>query len=397
MPSRKDESKATLCFYAFEPGTTGVPVASANGVYISALVKLLERHSDQLASHVAWLRPADGSPTGRIARRLAGLRWLAAEFRRLLTDRSRYLLFLYPKIPVLSHLGQPTLLSLAHLGYQALALKTKVTRQRIIAIIADLPVDYAEGKAATGGPPNEYQIPRVRAIERTFLRSAYLIVTPAGYVDLITDLYGIDRERFRSFRRNIYIPAKESEGKDEIDFQAGDVNFLYSGAIDPTIASNFREVLRAIQNTPQARLHVCGPERESVEKWFEELGVTKARHYGRLNLSAHDWLAQRCDAGLILWPTDNTYSHHSPTSKYSAYLANGLAVLSTDLTFVAENIRRDGVGLAMPIKELCLEIMRWATRPSLFAPFKDRARALAPLVRSGQEMDEWIREIARQP
>jgi hypothetical protein len=397
MRSSREESKATLCFYAFEPGAPEVPVASANGIYIAALVKLLERHAERLDSRVAWLRPAEPPTTGRMAERLAAVRWLAGEFWRLLTDRSRYLLFLYPKIPVLSHLSQPTLLSLAHRGYQALSLKTRVTGQRIIALVADLPIDFAEGKAATGGPPNEYEIPQVRAIERTFLRSAHLIVTPAGYVDLIVDLYGIERERFRTFRRNIYIPAAEGEDQGDIDFEAGQVNFMYSGAIDSTIAPNFREVLRAIQNTPQARLHVCGPGRESVEKWFEELGVTNARHYGRLSLVVHDRLAQRCDAGLILWPSDNPYFHHSPTSKYSAYLANGLAVLSTDLGFIAENIRLDGVGQAMPIKELSLEIMRWATRPSLFAPFKERASALAPLLRSGEEMDEWIREIAQEP
>ncbi len=72
-------------------------------------------------------------------------------------------------------------------------------------------------------------------------------------------------------------------------------------------------------------------------------------------------------------------------------------MLSTDLGFIAENIRLDGVGQAMPIKELCLEIMRWATRPSLFTPFKERAQALAPLLRSGEEMDDWIREIAQGP
>ncbi|UCC72988.1 MAG: hypothetical protein JSV86_22010 [Gemmatimonadota bacterium] len=386
--------KTALSFYAFEPGAPGVPATSANGVYIAALVQLLGRNADRLDARVAWLRPAAPRTTGRAAAGLAALRWLAGEFWRLLTDRSRYLLFLYPKIPVLAHLSQPTLLSLALLGYRLLRLKAKLTGQRIVVIIADLPIEQAEGKQAAGGPPAELHAPQLRAIERSFLRAAHLIVTPLGYVDTIVELHGIEPDRFRTFRRNIYLPAVEVEDAFDVGFEAGDVNFFYSGAIDTTIAPNFRQVLRSIQNAPQARLHVCGPGREAMEKWLEELGITNARHYGQLNLAAHDWLAGRCDAGLILWPTDNPYCHLTPTSKYSAYLANGLAVLSTDLEAIAENIRNDGVGQAMPINELSLELLRWAARPSLFAGFKNRARQLADVVRGGNEMDGWIEEIA---
>ena len=80
--------------------------------------------------------------------------------------------------------------------------------------------------------------------------------------------------------------------------------------------------------------------------------------------------------------------------KYSAYLANGLAILSTDLRCVAENVKEDGVGQAMPIRELALELMRWATRPSLWEDEKARAEEQAWVVRSGAEMMPWIEELA---
>jgi hypothetical protein len=80
--------------------------------------------------------------------------------------------------------------------------------------------------------------------------------------------------------------------------------------------------------------------------------------------------------------------------KYSAYLANGLAILSTDLRAVADNVRADGVGLTMPIAELALELLRWATRPQLWSAAKARAEAEAAVVRSGVEMMAWIDELA---
>jgi UDP:flavonoid glycosyltransferase YjiC (YdhE family) len=80
--------------------------------------------------------------------------------------------------------------------------------------------------------------------------------------------------------------------------------------------------------------------------------------------------------------------------KYSAYLANGLAILSTDLRCVAENVRHDGVGQAMPIKELALELLRWATRPALWSEARTRARAQSAALRSGHEMRGWITELA---
>jgi hypothetical protein len=386
--------RKTVSFYAFEPGAPGVPAASATGIYVSALAALLERHGDRIDVRLRWLRPVEPAARTRLRDQMAALRWTVGQFRQLLADRSEYLIFLYPKVPVLAHFNDPTLLALARHGYRALRLKARLTGRRIVVIMEDLPIEMAEGRAVAGGPPPDMPIVQVRAIERQLLRAAHMVVTPPGFQDTIIERHGIDRARFRTFQRNIYMPAVRPEREPGLEFEAGAVNYLYSGAIDTTIASNFRQILRSIQTAPQARLHVCGPGRDAVEKWFRDLGVTNARHYGRLNLAAHDWLAARCDAGLILWPTDNPYFHLTPTSKYSAYVSNGLAVLSTDLKAIAANIRGDGVGRAMPINELSVEFLRWTARPSLFAGFKERARELAPIIRSGSEMDPWIEEIA---
>ncbi|NIQ53890.1 MAG: hypothetical protein GWN71_10865, partial [Gammaproteobacteria bacterium] len=67
--------------------------------------------------------------------------------------------------------------------------------------------------------------------------------------------------------------------------------------------------------------------------------------------------------------------------------------LSTDLDAVSANLERDGVGRALPIKELSVEMLRWATRPVLWREYRDRAEALAPEVRSGEAMRGWIEEL----
>ncbi len=190
--------------------------------------------------------------------------------------------------------------------------------------------------------------------------------------------------------------SASDDSASHIDFDGGTVNFFYSGPVDAQVATNFREILRSIRNAPGTMLHVCGPGREALREWLVELDVPNVTHYGQLGIADHDWLARRCDVGLILYPSDNPYNHTTPTLKYSAYLANGLAVLSTDLRCVADNVRADGVGQAMPIRELALELLRWATRPRLWSAAKTRAEAQAERIRSGTEIRECLEDLQRE-
>ncbi len=391
----------TLSLYAFQPGAPGVPAGSGTGVFIGSLVNLLQgpAASEALRNglRVHWLQPAGRRRAGLLGEWRAAAGWLSSELGRLLRDRSRDLLFVYPKLPVLAYVSQPQMIALAHQAYRALGLKSRLTRQRIWVLVEDLPIELSEGRAKTGAPRSEMPVNRIRSIERTLFTSAHRLIVPEGFADPIRKLHGVPTERLRTFRRNIYLPTVSEDRQAELDFPEGEVNFFYSGSIDTTVAPNFREVLKSIRNAPGTRLHVCGGGRDSVRQWFSELDVPNARHYGQLGVAAHDRLAQRCDIGLILYPTDNPYNHLTPTMKYSAYLANGLAVLTTDLASVTKNVQRDRVGRALPIAELSLELLRWATRPGLWADFKAHALEQSALVRSGDDMKEWIEEIGGRP
>jgi hypothetical protein len=385
-----------VSLYAFEPGSPGVPAGSGTGLFVSSLVNLLRAPTSGLEVRTRWLRHADPNDPARFGEFGRAASWLTGELRRMLGDRSQTLIFIYPKVPVLAHVNEPMMLAIAARTYRMLATRSRLRRQRIVVIVEDLPIELAEGRAKAGSPTPDLPEKQIRQIEQTLFRSAHLLVVPTGFAQPIRDRYEVPNERIRLFRRNVYLPDAYPEPEAPPEFDSGAVNFFYAGAVDSHVAPGFREVLRSIRNAPDTRLHVCGPGRDAVEEWLQELDAPNVRHYGQLSIAEHDWLAARCDIGLILYPTDNPYNHLTPTMKYSSYLANGLAILSTDLRCVAENIREDGVGQAMPIRELALELMRWATRPSLWTDHKARAEEQSAMIRSGAEMSSWVEELATE-
>lgn len=383
----------SVSVYAFEPGSPGAPTTSAAGVFTTGLVRVLRSSGLKVR-----LRPMLAA---EVPRPYSARGWAVAagqrlgELGRLLGDGSRALVLVYPDLPGLTLADRSLTPAALPQAYRALGAKARLTGQRIVVIVKDLPVEAAEGRATAGESEPGLDKDRLRALEGTLFRAAHLLVVPAGFLDTIVQAHAdLDASRLRTFRRHVYVPSLEPDAPaPPIEFESGTVNFFYSGRVDSQVAGNFREILRSIRNAPATRLHICGPGRDALREWLAELDVPNVRHYGQLGPAQHDWLARRCDAGLILYSTDNPYNHLRPTLKYSAYLANGLAVLSTDLAHVAENIRRDGVGQHMPIKELSLELLRWATRPALWAQAKARASERAQEIQAGSDMQPWIREL----
>lgn len=380
----------SVSLHALEPGGPGLPAASAGGIFIAGLRRVLEARPE-LELTVRWSRPHEEPRDLRQLRR--SLADAGRDALRLLRDPARYRLVAYPFAPLLDSTGQPPLPRLARRAYRLAALSP--SRRRLVVVVKDLPLDRAEGRSAAGGPATRLAADRVRGLEAVLFGAAHRVVLPQGLTEVVADRYGVSADRLRGYRRHAYEGAMPLEGEPPLEFDSGSVNFFFSGGVDGQVAPGFREVLRSIRNAPQTRLHVCGPGRDSVRKWLGELDVPNVRHHGRLGVAEHDRLASRCDVGLILDPRENPYNHRVVTLQYSAYLANGLAVLSTDLRQVTECLKLDGAGLAMPLKELALETLRWATRPNLWAEAKEKARAAAADVRAGADHQAWIDELVR--
>jgi hypothetical protein len=384
----------SLSLFAPEPGAPGSPVASRTGVFVSGLLGLIETSDLPLDLTLEWLKPYEERGSIEVGDWVDATRWSAGELRRVLRAPSRYLAFVYPQLPVFAYTQGPSMLARLRRALQVLAAKSRLTRQRIVVVVMDLPVEMDEGRASADGRVSDIDDKRIHEIEHTLFRAAWRIAAPVGLARHIADRHGIDRDHIIDYRRTPYLPTGSLDSPPPIELDKGDVNFFYSGHVDSHVAPNFREVLRSIRNAPKTRLHVCGPGRDAVREWLVELDVANVRHHGLLGPAEHDWLAQQCDVGLILYPAEDSYSHLRPTLKYSSYLANGLAVLSTDLRSVSENIRQDSVGQAMPIRELALEVLRWSTKPKLWAGAKTRAAQLSEEIRSAAELRDLIREIA---
>ena len=391
----------SLSFYALRARTSIMGEASATGVFLQSIIDALGHGPPSLQVELRWLDPAD-STEGGVRGWISALRWVARERKRILSDKADILFLVYPKLPIMAHSGHPAFLRLAEWTLRSALAKHRATGQRLVVLVEDLPLEMAVAREAVGEPPADLDANRIRGIERLLLANAHLLVVPSGFVEPLRIAHGLDEERVRTFRRNVY-PTDDGETPDPTgsleslpDVERGAVDFFYSGSVEPWLAPDFKRVMEALRSVPEARLHVCGPGEEEVREWASELGAANVRHYGILDRPAHDWLARQCQVGLILYPADNPYFRITPTMKYTAYLANGLAILSTDLGAVADNIRLDGVGRALPLDGLLTEIGRWAREPGEWAGFKAKAEVEAEVVRSGEEMRGWIEELARE-
>ncbi|MFG1690923.1 hypothetical protein ACGF5M_02005 [Gemmatimonadota bacterium] len=403
----------SLSFYALRARTSVMGEASATGVFLQSIIDAFRQASTSLKVEIRWLDPAE-STGGRVRGWISALRWVARERKRILRDQADILFLVYPKLPIMSHSGHPFFLSLTERTLRSVLARHGTTGQRLVVLVEDLPLEMAKAREAVGEPAADLDMDRIRAIESLLLTNAHLLVVPSGFVEPLRVAHGLDEERVRTFRRNVYpsdavgttngagVPnaagtIDSTRGLESLpDVERGAVDFFYSGSVEPWLASDFKRVVEVLASVPEARLHVCGPGEEEVRAWASEVGAANVTHYGILDRPTHDWLARQCQIGLILYPAENPYFRITPTMKYTAYLANGLAVLSTDLAAVADNVRLDGVGRALPMEELILELNRWARDPEAWAGYKAKAEVEAEVVRSGEEMRGWIAELARE-
>lgn len=385
-------------YYAMEPGAPGVPLASATGLYALALKRVLERRKEELGLRIRWLRPAQvPEGAGGLTRLRTGFAWVRSEMNALLSDPARNVVMMYPKTPVLSHVGAAWLLRASIPAYRRYVKRVRRTGQRLVLVMEDLPIEMVHGRHAAGGPPPDLPIRPQRTIEGLLLRAAQLVVTPPGYAPRIRELYGISEERFRLFRHNLYLPPEDVRPPDTQFRKGGVLNVFYAGALRETARDNLVQVARVVASTEGAHLHICGPRGDLAHEWLAAEAPDAYTHYGLLDPGEHDWLASRCDVGLILWPTNDPYYHLSPTSKYSSYVANGLAVVAPELKAISDNLRDDGTGLTASEEGGFGEALKeLADDRGRLEGMKAAARALGPALRNGDEMMPWIEELTRE-
>ena len=120
----------SLSRYAPQPGSPDVPADSRTGVLVGGLVGVLNSAQPPLDLRLCWLQPP-----GPVEDWASRARWSAGELRRILRDRSQYLVFVYPYLPVLAYDSDPAMLTRVRRGLQALQAKVRVSRQRIVVFV----------------------------------------------------------------------------------------------------------------------------------------------------------------------------------------------------------------------------------------------------------------------
>jgi hypothetical protein len=299
------------------------------------------------------------------------------------------MVLVYPSIPLVP-LTTLFKLPLALLLYLLCYVKRFLTGQRLVLVIADLPLE----QALDLGIPLAVS-PRIyRIFESLLFRTVTYVVSPSRFIDQhISVMFSVSHKRMLRYRLAVRprlagaVPGRFwKDGPPDTGlrlFYAGDLRRSQD-------ADNFCKIARIVAEYPEASLVACGTGGEFIRR----LNLSNVTYAGVLDTETHDRLASSCDVGLILYPTWTYYCWVS-TSKYSAYLANGLAVLSTKLDTVEENIRKDGIGLVLEWVDLEKTIRRWIESPHLVRRYKRAAERLSGTIRTSQFVDEWFDTVVK--
>jgi hypothetical protein len=155
---------------------------------------------------------------------------------------------------------------------------------------------------------------------------------------------------------------------------------------------NLRKVILEIKNVPTAHLYICGIGGEWIADFISRNEVRNAEFVGTLSYEEHDYLASRCDFGLIHYrPGD--YHDFKTTIKYCSYVANGLAILSHRLRTIQEVIDEDGVGETVDEDMFLVKLHLWASSRDNFLRFKKRAEEMAEMYQNGHYIKIWLDEL----
>ena len=378
----------TVAYYSFDARRTSA-IGGGTDIFCASLERFFDAQRGRIELVVVPVVPNQATYSDRL-RQLGG--WLAGLVRDYATwwtvDADVHVL-VYPKLPVLAFTDKPWLLRATRFFYHAWARRVTRRGQRIAVIVEDLPAEQGFGPSAP--EKASARTPQKMLEQAVFCSSNALVVASQRFADYILTKHPVDRGRIMVFRRNIYMPPQALAASCPVEPVAG-INVLYSGGLDERMALTFREVLAVFARHSNAQFWICGPGQSHVTQWIDEVGAKNARHLGTLDHATHDALAQNCDFGLLLYPR-SFYNDMTPTMKYSGYAANGLAILSTDLATVADNLREDGIGRAAPVTEVPGELERWLDQPARFERYRASARDLAHTFRQGVYMQEWLDQV----
>ena len=391
-----------ITFYEFKLDKTKGEHLGGTGIYLTSLVNFLKAQQDRVPIRFIPCEPSHAVWHNRRQKVSVFLKKQWSDIRDLLAPSEEILLFHYPKMPIIGRSFYTTVLLFAALGYGLLAMKKKVTGQRVVVLIQDLPTEQRLIQPSKSGPDltqfyDWRQLPKSEwiftGVERLIFKLADVIIAPSTMLaDHIVRKHSLPAAKIRLKRRDIYTPVYESPAQQiELNHDGGPRVF-YSGDLGlPALKKNLQQIMQAFQRFSSAHFYLCGKRGQWIHEEIKANGLQNIHYLGLLDYATHDAVLQRCDIGLLLY--QHSYYDLMATAKYSAYVANGLAVLSTDLVTLSEILREDQVALALPMEKLANQLVQWLSFPEQIAPYRERAKQLSTNFKQGLYMQEWFDQI----
>jgi hypothetical protein len=386
----------SMAFYALQLSFDNPARHSGTGIEIESLINFLSAQSSQLAARVVNYPPKGAYPTRQ-----------RQQLVDLVAPNEDILLFLYPKVPFLGYKGFSRDLPFAILGYLRLALKKKRTQQKWVVLITDLPVEQRRLTKPINSP-GEVRDKLAECANLCQLSAAELFLTlferflfkRADWIVSLSPLmtthlllkHGLPQEKILLRGRNLYLPSYSGLPPPLTVEPSAGARVFYSGDLrQPNTIASLKNIILVFNNFPSAHFYLCGAGGEWIDRTLQNGRGDNIHYLGVLENTAHDAIARQCQVGIIAY--NHGYAHLVPTTKYSAYIANGLAVLSTDLITLSQVLQEDGTGMAVSIEDMPPQLLHWLQNPELVRPYNTQARSLAPRFIEGECMQTWLKQI----
>lgn len=309
------------------------------------------------------------------------------------------ILFFYPAIPLV-----PTTSNLkfvvASLVYSYLFHMMKKKNIPIITLVLDLPVEQERLLGVRAIKTNPFLYKRFE--RRIFNNSSFILTASPWFEQQVYKGSDVKRKSIMRYERSpYYVDYKKGaqrgleEEMQRIIVQHSPIAF-YSGDLRRNNERIWVE--RVIKVFQSARIKertpafiVCGAGGE----WIEEMKCSNTYYLGYLDKASHDYVAKKASFGLMVYPNRGYYKY-TPTTKYSAYIANGLPILSIESETITSSLKVDGTGESVGEEHFEETLIAWLNNSELFTRYLQPVKDKSAWFRDHGPVKEWLNDVLEE-
>ena len=380
----------SVTFVVYNIGDSVQERGGGTGVFILSLLEMLRQYSDsgKILLETIELRHRTGlRGEVRLGKLFRDVRMFANDFKKILSCKSDLLLWVYPKTPIIAFTGERHFLILARIGYCLLKIKKIFSNVKVATVIEEIIVELRNYMGL-----GVKHVKMTNKIERQIFCLSDVLLAPSELMlNFIDKKHGLKNKMWINYRRDVYIKLRDGVIEKWINPNKEKINILCSGGL-MLAQENLMKIILQIKDIQTAHLYICGIGGEWIADLISRNGVSNAEFVGTLSYEEHDYLASRCDFGLIHYRPGH-YHDFKTTIKYCSYVANGLAILSHGLKTIQEAIDEEGVGEAVDEDMFLAKLRLWASSRDNFIKFKKKAEEMAEKYQNGYYIKIWLDEL----